>query len=60
MANLTEEEQTFIDTIFSSPMSKQELEDTLNRLIAALITNKPININTIGDLQELRLLWPVL
>jgi len=60
MASLTAEEQNFLDTVFDGSMSKQEIEDALNWLVAQLITKKPIHINTIGNFRELKLIWSTL
>jgi len=55
------DEQPYIDGWFGGPLTDQDCKDILNWLITQLISKKPIYINSPeGDLQELRLVWPVL
>lgn len=55
----TPDEQPFVDGWFGGPMTQSDFEDSLQYLFTKLIENKPIYINPIGDLEELKLVWPI-
>jgi len=55
----TPDEHPFVDGWFGGPMTIDDIEDTLEWLFTQLIENKPIYINSTGDLQEIKLIWPV-